>query len=60
MQELLEQLDPDHYREVRLHMVRAAIEQLLRERAALAEIERRCKIPLGSSCPADAMTPRNR
>ena len=36
-------------------MVRAAIEQLLRERAELAEIERRCKVPLGTSCSADVI-----
>jgi hypothetical protein len=49
MDELLQQLDPDNYREARLEMLRTAIEQLLREREALADVERRSQIPLGTS-----------
>jgi hypothetical protein len=49
MDELLQQLDPDNYREARLDMLRAAIEQLLRAREALAGVERRSQIPLATS-----------
>jgi hypothetical protein len=49
MHDLLQELDPDFYREARLHLARIELEQLRRERAELADIERRCKIPLGSS-----------
>ncbi len=60
MKELLQQLDPDFYREARLHIAHIELEQLLRERKALADIERRSKIPLGTSRPAAAITARNR
>jgi len=45
--ELPQQLDPDFYREAPLHIARLTAERLLRERSALADIERRAKIPLG-------------
>ena len=57
MQELLLRLDPDFYREARLHIARVELEQLRRERSAFADIERRVKIP--SENPARPM-PRNR
>jgi hypothetical protein len=60
MDELLQQLDPDNYREARLDMLRAAIEQLLREREALADVARRSQIPLGASRSGEAMAARNR
>jgi DNA replication initiation complex subunit (GINS family) len=47
MQQLLQQLDPDFYRETRLHIARVELEQLRRERSAFADIERRSKISLG-------------
>jgi hypothetical protein len=50
--ELPEQLDPDFYREALLHIARLTADRLLRERSALADIERRAKIPLGASPPA--------
>ena len=46
MQKLLQELDPDFYREARLHIARLELEQLRRERSAFADIERRAKIPL--------------
>jgi DNA replication initiation complex subunit (GINS family) len=46
MQELLQELDPDFYREARLHIARVELKQLRRERSAVADIERRAKIPL--------------
>jgi hypothetical protein len=49
MQELLKDLDPDFYREARLHMAHVELEHLRRERLSLAEIERRAKIPLGKA-----------
>jgi hypothetical protein len=45
MDELLQELDPEFYREARLRLARAEINYLLRERAAR---ERRAKIPLGT------------
>jgi hypothetical protein len=50
--ELPEQLDPDFYREALLHIARLTADRLLRERSALADIERRAQIPLGASPPA--------
>lgn len=47
MSELLQRLDPDFYREVRLAVARVELEHLRRQRPALADIERRAKIPLG-------------
>jgi hypothetical protein len=60
MQELLQKLDPDFYREARLHIARVELEQLRRERSAFADIERRVKIPLGKSRSPVALTARNR
>ena len=60
MQELLKELDPDFYREARLHMAHVELEHLRRERLSLAEIERRAKIPLGKARPAEAIATRNR
>jgi len=54
--ELPEQLDPDFYREALLHIARLTAERLLRERSALADIERRAQIPLGASRSPDAIT----
>jgi hypothetical protein len=39
MQELLQQLDPDYYREARLHMVHAELKRLRQARSALSEVE---------------------
>ena len=50
--ELPEQFDPDFYREALLHIARLTAARLVRERSALADIERRAKIPLGASPPA--------
>jgi hypothetical protein len=50
------QLDPDFYREALLHIARLTADRLLRERSALADIERRAKIPLGVSRMPDAIT----
>ena len=47
-----EQPDPDFYREALLHIARLTADRLLRERSALADIERRAKIPLGAFPPA--------
>ncbi len=52
MLDLLQELDPDFYREARLHLAYLELQQLRRERAALADIERRAQIPLGASPPA--------
>jgi hypothetical protein len=60
MQELLKELDPDFYREARLHMAHVELEHLRRERSSLAEVERRAKIPLGKSRPGDAIAARIR
>ena len=60
MQDLLQELDPDFYRATRLHIARVELEQLRQDRSAFADIERRSKIPLGSSCSADALTARDR
>jgi hypothetical protein len=49
--ELPEQLDPDFYREALLHIARLTADRLLQERSALADLERRAKIPLGASPP---------
>ncbi len=53
--ELPQQLDPDFYREALLHIARLAAERLLQERGTSADIERRSKIPLGTSRPLDAI-----
>jgi DNA replication initiation complex subunit (GINS family) len=60
MQQLLQQLDPDFYRETRLHIARVELEQLRQDRSAFADIERRSKIPLGIFRLGDVMTARNR
>ena len=60
MEELLQELDPDFYREARRHIARIQLEQIRRERSAFTDIERRSKIPLGASRSGDAMTARNR
>jgi hypothetical protein len=54
MQELLQQVDPDYYRSARLLIVRAELEQLRQERSALADVERRSKVPLEMSRSADS------
>jgi hypothetical protein len=41
MQELLQQIDLDYYRSVRLLIVHAELEQLRQERPASADLERR-------------------
>ncbi len=46
--DLPQQLDPDFYREVLLHIARLEVERLLRERSALDDIERRAKTPSGN------------
>ena len=51
-----QELDPDFYREALLHIARLTAARLLRERSALADIERRAKIPLGASTWSDAIT----
>ena len=48
-------LDPDFYREALLHIARLTAGRLLRERSALADIERRAKIPLGPFHRSDAI-----
>jgi hypothetical protein len=48
MQELLQEIDVDYYRAARLLIVRAELEQLRLERAALADVERRSQIPLAT------------
>jgi len=58
--ELPQELDPDFYREALLHIARLTAERLLRERSALADIERRAKIPLGASRSPDAITASER
>jgi hypothetical protein len=60
MQKLLLELDPDFYRETRLHIARVELEQLRQDHSAFADIERRSKIPLGISRLGEAMTARNR
>jgi hypothetical protein len=51
-----QELDPEFYREALLHIARLTTERLLRERSALADIERRAKIPLMASKSPDAIT----
>lgn len=48
MQELLQQIDPDYYREARLHIARAELERLRQGCSADVEI----KFPSGTS-PVD-------
>jgi DNA replication initiation complex subunit (GINS family) len=60
MRELLQELDPDFYREARLHIARVELKQLRRERSAFADIERTAKIPLVKSRSPDAITASNR
>jgi hypothetical protein len=55
---LPEQVDPDFYREALLHIARLTADRLLRERSALADIERRAKIPIAASRSPDVMTVR--
>jgi|ERR1019366_615140 hypothetical protein len=57
--ELPQQLDPDFYHEALLHIARLAAERLLQERGTSADIERRSKIPLGTSRPLDAITAKS-
>jgi len=47
MQELLHQIDTDYYRAAQLLIVHAELEHLRHRRAAMADVERRSKIPLG-------------
>ena len=55
MRELLQQIDPDYYRSVRLLIAQAEIERLRNWRV---DVRRRSKIPLGMSRPRDiARTP---
>jgi hypothetical protein len=49
MPDFLQQLDLDYYRAARLLIARAQLEQLRKEHLELADIERRSKIPLGTS-----------
>jgi hypothetical protein len=49
VQELLQQIDLDYYRSAQLLIVRAELEQLRQGRSALADVERRSKIPLATS-----------
>jgi len=60
MRELLQELDPDFYREARLHIARVELKQLRRERSAFADIERRANISLVKSRSPDAIAARNR
>jgi hypothetical protein len=55
MQELLHQIDSDYYRSARLLIVRAELEQLRRRRSAMADIDKRSKIPLGMSRLPEAL-----
>jgi hypothetical protein len=49
MLELLHQIDSDYYRSARLLIARAELEQLRHRRSAMADVDRRSKIPLGMS-----------
>jgi hypothetical protein len=55
---LPEQVDPDFYREALLHIARLTADRLLRERSALADIDRRAKIPIAASHSPDDVTVR--
>ncbi len=57
--ELPDQVDPDFYREALLHIARLTADRVLRERSALADIERRAKIPIAGSHSPDDMTVSN-
>jgi hypothetical protein len=57
--EIPEQVDTDFHREALLHIARLTADRLLRERSALADVERRAKIPLALSPSPDAMTVSN-
>lgn len=48
MQEFLQEIDLDYYRSARLLLVHAELEELRQERLA-ADIQRRRKIPFGTS-----------
>ena len=58
MHELLRDIDPDHYRKVRLHIVRLELEQLRRERLAWGNVDTGSPISLGIS-RFDGLTARN-
>jgi len=49
MQTLLQQIDFDCHRSARLLIVRTELEQLRQGRSALADVERRSKVLLGTS-----------
>ncbi len=49
MQTLLQQIDFDCHRSARLLIERAELEQLRQGRSALADVERRSKVPLRTS-----------
>ncbi len=57
--EIPEQVDTDFYREALLHIARLTADRLLRERSALADVERRAKIPLAAFHSPDAVTVSN-
>ena len=52
MRKLLQRIDPDYYRSVRLVIAHAELEQ---SRQWRVDVRRRSKIPLGTSCNAVAM-----
>jgi hypothetical protein len=52
MQEFLQEIDLDYYRSARLLLVHAELEELRQERL-VADIQRRSKIPFGTSHSAD-------
>jgi hypothetical protein len=56
MKDLLHSIDPDYYRETQVRIARAQLDKLLLEREALADAERRSKIPLGTFRSAEAKT----
>ena len=53
MQDLLQQLDLDHYRSALLLVARAELERLRQERSAGTHVERRSKSPFGASPMAE-------
>jgi multidrug resistance efflux pump len=55
MEDVLHRIDPDYYREARLRIARASLKQLRREREALAEVEGRNRVPLGTMRSTDAI-----
>jgi hypothetical protein len=53
MHDLLQQLDLDYYRSALLLVARAELERLRQERSAATDVERRSKIPFGTSPAAE-------